>query len=216
MIDLDKLAEVREAVKGREIALIAATKTQTKQTIDDFMSLAPEFILGENRAQELVQKYDDRYKWHFIGRLQTNKVRYVVGKVELIHSLDRLELAKEIDRCAGKLSLVQPCLVEVNLGGESSKGGVGEDELYPLLDALAGYKNIDVQGLMCVMPNVGEGELEGLYARLEKLFDRVKRDFDGMRYLSAGMTNDYNLALRHGSNMIRLGRLLFGERTYKA
>ena len=132
MILLDNLTAVRAQVNAcpREVVLVAATKTQTKETVDEFMTLAPDFVLGENRVQELQEKYDDRYVWHFIGRLQTNKVKYIVGKVALIHSLDRIELADEIEKQAKKRGIVQDCLVEVNMGGELSKGGIEPNKLF--------------------------------------------------------------------------------------
>ena len=104
MILTRNLQKVRDDVKncGREVTLIAASKTQSKEVVDEFMTIAPDFVLGENRVQELLEKYDPRYRWHFIGRLQTNKVKYIVDKVELIHSLDRDDLAKEIEKQAAK------------------------------------------------------------------------------------------------------------------
>ena len=123
MIVYDNLAKVREAVKmcGRDVVLIASCKTQTKATVDELMAYAPDFVLGENRVQELTAKFDGRYKWHFIGQLQTNKVKYIIDKVELIHSLDREELAVEIEKQAAKRNKIQSCLVEINMGNELSK-----------------------------------------------------------------------------------------------
>lgn len=216
----DNLQKIRDIVAryDREITLIAATKTQPKSVIDEFMSIAPEFVLGENKVQELLQKYDAEYKWHFIGQLQTNKVKYIVDKVDLIHSLDRIELAKEIEKQARKQNKVQDCLVEINMGAEISKGGVAPDEAVEFIKSLAEFEHLRVVGLMSVMPNLGDSkELHGLYDRLYSLFEQAKhieqRNVD-VRYLSAGMTNDFEIALEHGANMIRLGRALFGERVY--
>ena len=124
MVYPEHIEEVRRAVAacGRHVDIVAAVKMQTKDTVDELMRLAPDFILGENRVQELTAKYDPSYRWHFIGRLQTNKVKYIIDKVELIHSLDRAELAKEIEKQAAKHGKVQDCLVEVNMGSEVSKG----------------------------------------------------------------------------------------------
>ena len=219
MIYVDNLQAVREQVKacGRDVVLIAATKTQTKETIDEFARLAPDFILGENRVQEFVDKYDERYTWHFIGRLQTNKVKYIVGKVQLIHSLDRYDLAVEIEKQAKKRGIVQDCLVEVNMAGEESKGGIELGKLFEFVDSLKDFEHIRILGLMSVLPNLEDkAELEKQYEKLYNLYNLLKqkeqRNLD-VKYLSAGMTNDYEIALRHGSNMIRLGRKLFGERT---
>lgn len=216
----DNLQKIRDIVAryDREITLIAATKTQSKSVIDEFMSIAPDFVLGENKVQELLQKYDAEYKWHFIGQLQTNKVKYIVDKVDLIHSLDRIELAKEIEKQARKQNKVQDCLVEINMGAEISKGGVAPDEAVGFIKSLAEFGHLRVVGLMSVMPNLGDSkELHGLYDRLYSLFEQAKlieqKNVD-VRYLSAGMTNDFEIALEHGANMIRLGRALFGERVY--
>ena len=129
MILLDNLDKVRADIAsyGREVIPIAACKTQSEDTIDKFAAIAPEFIFGENRVHELLEKYSDRYRWHFIGQLQTNKVKYIVDKVELIHSLDRIELAKEIEKQVAKIGKIQVCLVEINMGGEATKGGVAPE-----------------------------------------------------------------------------------------
>jgi uncharacterized pyridoxal phosphate-containing UPF0001 family protein len=147
MIDLDALNKVRDDVSGtgREILLVAATKTQSKDIVDRFMALAPEFVLGENRVQELVSKYDPCYRWHLIGQLQTNKVKYIIDKVELIHSLDRIELAKEIEKQATKHGKVQSCLVEINLRGEASKGGIKPEDTLEFVRSLKDYKHIKIE-----------------------------------------------------------------------
>lgn len=220
MIYLDKLDEVREEIKnlGREVTIIAATKTQTKETVDEFHALAPDVILGENRVQELVDKYDERYEWHFIGQLQTNKVKYIADKVSLIHSLDRDELAKEIEKQGAKRGIVIPCLVEINMGAEITKGGVSPDCAVEFIKTLEKYPHVKVEGIMSVLPNLGDTpELDALYSRLDALYDEVseiKQSNVEVKYLSAGMSGDYKVALRHKSNMIRLGRVLFGERNY--
>ncbi len=212
------LNALREQLKEfpQEVVLIAATKTQTKETVDEFMALAPDFVLGENRVQELVDKYDEKYTWHFIGRLQTNKVKYIVGKVALIHSLDRTDLAVEIEKQAAKHNIVQDCLVEVNMAGEMSKGGIEPDKLFEFVDSLKDYKHIRVLGIMSVLPNLEDkDELDGEYQKLQNLYQLLKtkkQENLDVKYLSAGMTNDYLIALRHGANMIRIGRYLFGER----
>lgn len=222
MVYTEHIEEVRKAVAecGREVTLVAAVKMQTKETVDELMRVAPDFVLGENRVQELTAKYDPAYRWHFIGQLQTNKVKYIVDKVELIHSLDREELAKEIEKQAAKHGKVQDCLVEVNMGSEISKGGVAPSETVGFIRSLASYGHIRVRGLMSVLPNLGDTpELRALYASLRDLFGDVrnmKQENLSADYLSAGMSGDYKIALEYGSNMIRLGRTLFGERVYPA
>ena len=222
MVYTEHIEEVRRAVAecGREVTLVAAVKMQTKETVDELMRVAPDFVLGENRVQELTAKYDPAYRWHFIGQLQTNKVKYIADKVELIHSLDREELAKEIEKQAAKHGKVQDCLVEVNMGSEISKGGVAPAETVDFIRSLASYGHIRVRGLMSVLPNLGDTpELRALYASLRDLFAEVrnmKQENISADYLSAGMSGDYKIALEYGSNMIRLGRTLFGERVYPA
>lgn len=221
MVLRENLKALRERVSAceQDVVLIAATKTQTKETVDEFMSIAPDFVLGENRVQELVDKYDERYTWHFIGRLQTNKVKYIVGKVALIHSLDRIELADEIEKQAKKHGIAQDCLVEVNMGGELSKGGVEPDKLFEFVDSLKNYEHLRILGIMSVLPNLEDkAALQGEYQKLQQLYQQLKAKKQAnlhVKYLSAGMTNDFDIALKYGSNMIRIGRLLFGERAAK-
>lgn len=218
MILIDNLQKVREqAARYDGVVLIAATKTQSKATVDEFVALAPEFILGENRVQELQQKYDERYRWHFIGQLQTNKVKYIIDKVELIHSLDRDELAREIEKQAAKHDKIQDCLIEVNMGAEISKGGVEPNSVNSFISSLAQYKHIRIRGIMSVLPNVETDKLHPMYDSLYAVFESAKQivqDNVDIKYLSAGMSNDYEIALAHGANMIRLGRTIFGERIY--
>ncbi|MBR7163186.1 MAG: YggS family pyridoxal phosphate-dependent enzyme [Clostridia bacterium] len=218
MIDLEALKKIREqvALAGREITLVGATKTQSKAIVDEFMGVAPDFELGENRVQELLDKYDSSYKWHFIGRLQRNKVKSIIDKVVLIHSLDRIELADEIERQASKQRKVQNCLVEINIGDEASKGGVAPEKVEEFILSLKNHSHIKIEGIMSVLPNVDTAELEALYDKLDDIFDRVKKIQQSnvdVKYLSAGMSGDYEVALRHKSNILRLGKVIFGERS---
>lgn len=214
----DNLSKVREVAKDKDIVLIAATKTQSMDTIRSLMSIAPDFVLGENRVQELREKYTPEFRWHFIGQLQTNKVKYIIDKVELIHSLDRMDLAREIEKQASKIGKVQSCLVEVNMGSESTKGGLFIDNVIPFIKSIDCFEHIKIEGIMSVMPNIDDkDELDNLYKKLYNIFDIAKgivQDNVDIKYLSAGMSNDYEMAIANGANMIRLGRLLFGERAY--
>ncbi len=218
MILLDNLQKVRDEVAkyDRNVHLVAACKMQSKDTIDKFMSVAPDFVLGENRVQEFVEHYDEKYVWHIIGQLQTNKVKYGVGKVDLIHSLDRVELAKEIEKQAVKHDVIQKCLVEINMGAEITKGGVRPEETLDFIQSMKDYPHIEIKGVMSVLPNLEDKtELARLYDKLQRIYEdakSIKQDGVNVEYLSAGMSNDYKIALEHGSNMIRLGRVLFGER----
>lgn len=220
MILYRNIQKIRDEVAKypQRVTLIAATKTQTKETIDEFESIAPDFVLGENRVQEFVEKYDEKYRWHLIGQLQTNKVKYIVDKAELIHSLDRDELAKEIEKQAAKRGKIQSCLVEINMGAEITKGGVAPESVFDFIQSVKAYPHIKVEGVMSVLPNLEDKvKLHKTYERLRRIYEDAKRLEDcgkDIRYLSAGMSGDYEIALEHGSNMIRLGRMLFGERVY--
>lgn len=220
MILIDNLKRVRDEVAKypQKVTLIAASKTQSKQTVDEFMRIAPDFVLGENRVQELVEKYDDRYVWHLIGQLQTNKVKYIADKVALIHSLDRESLAIEIEKQASKYDKIIPCLVETNMGAEITKGGVCPEQTLDFIAKMQEYPHIRVEGIMSVLPNLDDTlALHKQYEKLERIYNDAKdakMPHADIKYLSAGMSNDYKIALEHGSNMLRLGRVLFGERVY--
>jgi pyridoxal phosphate enzyme (YggS family) len=218
---VQKITEIRNEIEtlcgsigrdSREIVLIAAVKTQSKSTVEGLISAVGD--VGENRVQEFSEHYDEKlpFRWHFIGQLQTNKVKYLIGKTALIHSLDREELAKEIDRLSAKNNLVTECLIEVNVGGETSKGGLAPSELKGFADSLTVYKNLKIRGLMSVLPPVSGAELDGCYKKLSDLYEELKSfsapNFE-VTYLSAGMSGDYKTAIRYGANMIRLGTAIF-------
>ncbi|MDE7192065.1 MAG: YggS family pyridoxal phosphate-dependent enzyme [Clostridia bacterium] len=213
-------AKIRAGRKD-EVTLIGATKTQSKELIsyiDDNRLLTD---VGENRVQEFVDKYQfgKGLKWHVIGQLQTNKVKYIIDKAVLIHSLDRESLADEIDRQAKKRNITANCLIEVNMGSEISKGGVDPKKLCELLAYAESKENIRLRGLMTVMPNLEDkSKLKDLCKSFKDLYEDFKdkttarHDIDT---LSCGMTNDYEMAIEYGgSTMVRLGRSLFGERNY--
>lgn len=208
-----------EAGRTDGVTMVAAVKTQPKELIEQVVRAGLIDNIGDNRVQELIANYDPSLKVarHFIGRLQTNKVKYIIDKVCLIHSLDRDDLAYEIDKQARKRSLIANCLVEVNMGSEISKGGVPPEEALLFAESVKKYPNVCVKGLMSVLPNTEDkNALIRMYRDLNLLYSDMKRRFDGIEVLSCGMTNDYELAVTYGgSNMIRLGRVLFGERVYK-
>lgn len=195
-----------------DITVIAATKMQNVDVLNEFKQNG--LIFGENRVQELIDKYPyiDGVNWHFIGQLQTNKVKYIIDKVELIHSVDRIELATEINKQANKIGKIQNVLLEVNIGGEESKGGVNSENIDKLIEQILLYKNVKICGLMTVMPLI---EIDfNPYEKMRKLYDDKKKTYKeaDWKYLSMGMSADYIEAIKYGSNMIRLGRVLFGER----
>lgn len=202
-----------------EIRLMAVTKTQSAARVNEAIA-AGVTLLGENRAQELLEKYDayDRAGCdiHFIGHLQSNKVRSIVDKVSMIESVDRLSLAQEISRCAQSHGLVMPVLIEVNIGREQSKSGVLPEALPELLGKVSLLPGLSVRGLMAIPPNIEDTvQKEGYFEQMYRHFIDMKAkklDNVSMTILSMGMSHDYPLAIRHGSNVVRIGRALFGER----
>ena len=199
----------------KDVLVIGASKTMPLERILFVRDNTDVKIFGENRVQELLEKYTPDVRWHFIGQLQTNKVKYIIDKVELIHSVDRLGLLQEIDRQAKKHGKVQDILIEVNIGGEEKKGGVAPEEVVDFAKEVDKYSSVRLKGLMSVLPNVEKDALDAFYLQLSKLYDTLKRtklDNADIRYLSAGMSNDYDVAVKHGANIVRLGRALFGER----
>lgn len=199
----------------KDVLVIGASKTMPLERILFVRDNTDVKIFGENRVQELLEKYTPDVRWHFIGQLQTNKVKYIVDKVELIHSVDRLSLLQEIDRQAKKHGKVQDILIEVNIGGEEKKGGVAPKEVIDFAKEVDKYPSVRLKGLMSVLPNVEKEALNAFYLQLSKLYDTLKQtrlDNADIRYLSAGMSNDYDVAVKYGANIVRLGRALFGER----
>ena len=199
----------------KDVLVIGASKTMPLERILFVRDNTDVKIFGENRVQELLEKYTPDVRWHFIGQLQTNKVKYIVDKVELIHSVDRLSLLQEIDRQAKKHGKVQDILIEVNIGGEEKKGGVAPAEVIDFAKEVDKYPSVRLKGLMSVLPNVEKEALNAFYLQLSKLYDTLKQtslDNADIRYLSAGMSNDYDVAIKYGANIVRLGRALFGER----
>ena len=199
----------------KDVLVIGASKTMPLERILFVRDNTDVKIFGENRVQELLEKYTPDVRWHFIGQLQTNKVKYIVDKVELIHSVDRLSLLQEIDRQAKKHGKVQDILIEVNIGGEEKKGGVAPAEVIDFAKEVDKYPSVRLKGLMSVLPTVEKDALDAFYLQLSKLYDTLKQtrlDNADIRYLSAGMSNDYDVAVKYGANIVRLGRALFGER----
>lgn len=195
--------------------LVAVVKTVTPETIN---TLKPLQILdiAENRAQVAIPKLpliDQEFRLHWIGRLQTNKVKYIIDKVCLIHTLDRMDLAHEIDRQAGKLGLTVPCLCQVNIAREPQKGGMAVDEVVPFLRQMKDFHGLAVKGLMAIMPlEAAPEELTTLFRGMRTLFEQV-RDLGlegvSMESLSMGMSHDYAIAAREGATMVRVGSALF-------
>ena len=177
--------------------------------------------LGENRVQELLGKLDalnPEYRIHLIGQLQTNKVRQIIDKVDMIQSLDRDALAVEIDRRARAAGVVMPVLVQVNIAKEPQKAGIDEEALMPFIERLSDMPGLRVEGLMAIMPIAEDPEdVRGYFRRMREWFERLRdRDIQGvnMNTLSMGMSDDCLVACEEGATMVRLGRALFGARNY--
>lgn len=204
---------------GEDIMLIAVSKTKPVSEIKQAVE-AGAHILGENKVQEVMAKYDEiqGVDWHLIGHLQTNKVKYIIDKVKMIHSVDSLKLAQEISKRAVKAGVVMDVLVEVNIGGEESKSGVAPEEAEKLCLDISALDGIKVSGLMCVAPAVENAEDARIYFRkMNKLFVDIKsKNYDNidMVYLSMGMTHDFEVAIEEGANIVRVGTAIFGARNY--
>ncbi len=203
-----------------EVILLAATKTVDVDTINYAIQKGITYI-GENKVQELVSKYDGitDVHHHFIGHLQTNKVKEVVDKVELIHSVDSIKLAKEISKQAKKINKVMDILLEVNIGDEDSKWGFTPENLEISIKEIAALPNIRVCGLMAIPPICENCEQNRKYFKqMYKLFVDIKNksiDNSFMNILSMGMSDDFPIAIEEGANLVRVGTALFGKRYYK-
>ena len=217
-------AKIAEAAKksGREekdITLIAVTKTHSPEEINEAINCGVTDI-GENKVQEIVEKYDrvKPVRWHLIGHLQTNKVKYIIDKVYMIHSVDSVHLMEEIDRQAKKHGIVMNILIQVNISGEETKFGIRPDEIDTMLEAAEGFSNIKVCGLMTILPKVDNSvSLRLHFVNIRRIYiDISKKKYNNisMQYLSMGMSGDFETAVEEGSNMVRIGRAIFGERNY--
>ncbi|MSU00093.1 YggS family pyridoxal phosphate-dependent enzyme [Tissierella pigra] len=206
--------------EGEKVELIAVTKTVDINRIKNALDYGI-INIGENRVQELELKYNslgDKINYHMIGHLQTNKVKNIINKTRLVHSLDRLSLAKEIDRRSKNEGIVTEVLLQVNVAEEETKFGLKLNEVLNFLEDVLVFDNIKVRGLMTIAPHVNHEEtLRNIFKTLYNLKEDIKsRNYKelSMDYLSMGMSNDYELAIEEGSNMIRVGSNIFGKRNY--
>ena len=204
--------------KDGEVILLAATKTVAPEIINEAIKLGITHI-GENRVQEFLSKNDElteNVTRHFIGHLQTNKVKDIVGKVSMIESVHSLKLAREIGKCSEKLGITTDVLVEINIGGEESKSGFSPDEIDAAIDEMSAIRGIRIRGLMCIPPICEKSEqVKEYFNRMRKLFVDIglkKRDNVTMEFLSMGMSSDFEDAIECGSNLVRVGTALFGKR----
>ena len=211
---------IRAGRKPEEVTLIAVSKTKPVPMLEEaYEGGARDF--GENKVQEIMDKYEKvkPVRWHLIGHLQTNKVKYIIDKVAMIHSVDSLHLAKEIDKRARQHGLVMDILIQVNSAMEESKFGITTEETGKMIDdILRECPNIRIRGLMCIAPFEDNPDDARVYfAEVKKLYDeyaKVHHPNLDFKYLSMGMSNDFEVAVEEGSNLIRVGTSIFGARDY--
>ena len=202
---------------GEKITLVGAVKTQTPEDIDAAVK-AGICCIGDNRVQEFRDKYElisQPCERHFIGRLQTNKIKYLIGKIDLYHSVDRFDLADELSRLSERAGVSSDILLQVNIGREQSKGGFDIDEIDGVYEKVSKLCSLKVKGLMAMLPESEDKELLCSLAHMMRTaYDRLKSADKDICTLSMGMSGDYELCIGQGSNMIRLGTAIFGNRNY--
>ncbi|WP_050607649.1 YggS family pyridoxal phosphate-dependent enzyme [Clostridium niameyense] len=210
-----------QSVIPNNVSIIAVSKTKPIECIEEAYEVGIRDF-GENKVQELIEKVDyfkqkQDIRWHLIGHLQRNKVKYIVGKVHLIHSLDSVRLLNEIESRYKKQSIVANTLIQINIGKEESKYGINEEELEYVIKAVENCDNVRVKGLMTIIPKGSEDQCRQYFKKMNNIFKQLKRrTFKNiqMQYLSMGMTGDYMIAIEEGSNMVRIGQGIFGKRNY--
>ena len=216
----EALKNVFEEIKngnhlGEPITLVGATKTVDLLTIQRAIDCGLKAV-GENRVQEFREKAPFLHgaEIHFIGHLKTNKVKYLIGNVSLIHSVDSLPLAEEISEQSEKKGLVTDVLAEINIGKEPTKSGFSAEQAEDAMDKISSLPGIRAVGLMAMLPKSENSRyLSDLCLQMRAIYDTIKKEGFPVRHLSMGMSEDYRIAIRNGSNMIRLGRAIFGERS---
>lgn len=225
----DNLAEVEKKIQaacdraGRDrsqVTLIAVSKTKPVSDIREAMDYGIK-VFGENKVQELRDKtteITEDLHWHMIGHLQNNKVKYLPGMVDMIHSVDNLKLAQEIEKQAAKHDLVMDILCEVNMAGEDTKFGLAPDDCIPFIESIKDFEHINIRGLMTIAPYTEDPESNRQYFKgLRELLNKangMKLTRNPMDTLSMGMTGDYEVAIEEGATLVRVGTGIFGERNY--
>lgn len=217
----ENVKSLLEQTSQKGVKLIAVTKTVPADIINDAIACGVTAI-GENRVQELLEKYEsldkDGLEIHLIGTLQSNKVKYIIDKVDLIHSVDSIKLAETINKCAVRIGKVQDVLVQVNISGEETKSGIAPEETGDFIVSLSQLSNIRVRGLMCIpSPETYKGENADYFKAMRKMFVDIngkKIDNIDMDTLSMGMSGDYETAIDCGTTAVRIGTKIFGKRKY--
>lgn len=216
-------AALRAGRNPEDITLMAVTKLHTVDEINEAIDAGATDI-GENKVQELLSKYEDvkPVRWHLIGHLQTNKVKQIIDKVVMIHSVDSLHLAEEINKRAGNAGLVMDILIEINVGEEETKTGIQAEELMDLAKKITDTcENVQLRGVMCIPPYGEDPEVSRKYFReTRELFEKLQQlglpeDRALIDTLSMGMSGDYETAVEEGSTIVRVGSAIFGKRNYR-
>lgn len=214
-MEVNKLAvkEILNELRLKDVKLIAATKYVGIDEINKLEELGVIYF-GENRVQAFLEKYEKyrgNCKFHMIGTLQPNKVKYIIDKVDLIHSVDSYSLIKEIEKQAKKHDLVMKVLIQVNIAKEESKHGFEVEEIEEVFDTLKQYSHIQVNGLMMMAPNIEAEKTRQYFKQTQDLFNKLKEKYPeySLTELSMGMSNDYKIALEYGATMVRIGSSLF-------
>ena len=212
----ENILKIKDEI-GDKAKLVAVSKTRSTKEINDAYNSGQK-IFGENRVQEIVEKQKllpDDIEWHMIGHLQKNKVKYITNFISLIHSLDRISLAKEIDKYAKKSKREIDCLIQLKISSEETKFGLDINHLEDFYSEIKKYNNVNVVGLMGMASFTQEKEkIIDEFNKIRELYDKMRLKNSNLKILSTGMSDDYKLALKNGSNMIRLGSKIFGKRDY--
>ena len=216
-MSITKNIQLLQAELPQGVRLVAVSKYHPNEAILEAYN-AGQRVFGESKVQEMVAKYEALPKdieWHFIGHLQTNKVKYIVGKASLIHSIDSEKLLFAVNDRAKSLNLVQSVLLEVNIANDENKHGFNKQDLFKAISSAQNCDNLNIQGLMTVLPKCeNKDNLCELCLQMRSLYDIIKESQPNFCTLSMGMSGDYQTAIQNGSNLIRIGSLLFGERKY--
>ncbi len=199
----------------KNVCLVAVSKTQSNDNIIRAYNTGQK-IFGENKVQELIQKKEELpkdIKWHMIGHLQTNKVKFIAPFIDMIHSVDSLRLVNEIDKRAKQYNRIINCLLQVNITTEKTKFGFDIDKIDEIIEETLKFKNISIKGLMAMASNTNDkNKITKEFSLTNNLIKKVQKKYKNITVLSIGMSNDYLLAIENGSNMIRLGSSIFGKR----
>ncbi len=219
--ELKEKAAIKSGRTGGDVLLVAVTKLHTPEEINEAIDAGVTDI-GENKVQEIMDKYDSvkPVRWHLIGHLQRNKVKYIIDKVAMIHSVDSLKLAEEINKRAAQNDLTMDILIQVNSALDENKFGITTEETDLLIKEISQKcPNVRIRGLMCIAPYEEDvNDARPYFAEVKSIYDKykdIKTDNIDFKYLSMGMTNDFQVAVEEGSNLIRVGTAIFGNRDYR-